>query len=349
MPITLKDIAKASGFSVTQVSRALSGYDDVSTKTREHIEKIAFELGYQPNHIARQLQSQRTHTIGIIIPAPAANDLDDFFTLLLKGITYEATVGGYDVLVSAANPADSELETYQRIVGGKRVDGVIVARTYRNDQRIHFLKRLKFPFIVHGRLAPDEVSDFPFIDVDSQQGIALLTEHLIEQGHRDIGIILPPEDAAFTPYRLAGYRQTIEKHGIAFHDDLITYADLTYEGGLEAAETLLQRNPKPTAIIGSNDWMALSAITVAKQHGYVVGETFAVAGYDDIPVSSHANPPLTTIHQPIYDIGKQLTRELIQIINQNDPTVEPAQRLIEPRLIVRESSGSLAQRKEVVQ
>ncbi len=337
MPTTLKDISKQSGFSVTTVSRALTGYDDVSQDTREHILKIAKDLGYQPNHIARQLQGQRTHTLGLIMPARVHTHDDDFFSVLLKGITYAAARQGFDVLTSAAQSTQSELDAYERIVGGKRVDGMIVARTYRNDPRIQYLKSVDCPFIVHGRLAPDEISDFHYIDVDSQMGIALVTGHLIDQGHEHIGLILPDIDLAFTQYRLNGYQQALAAHNLPYQAQYCKYGNLTYQSGIEAAQQLLQQYPHLTAIIGANDWMALGAMAVAKNLGYPVGAGFAIAGYDDIPAATHSEPALTTVHQPIYSIGEQLTQRLLDIIDESPTTHYQA--LIQPDLVIRASSG----------
>lgn len=338
MPVTLKDISEKSGFSVTTVSRALTGYSDVSLRTRNRIRQIADEMGYQPNHIARQLQGQRTLTLGLIMPARSHSNDDDFFSVLLKGITYEAARNGFDVLTSAAQANTSELEAYQRFVGGNRVDGMIVARTQRDDARIQYLKSVNCPFIVHGRLAPDEPSDFNYIDVDSQLGIYMVTEHLVQQGHRDIGLILPSPDLAFTPYRLNGYREALQHKGINFREDYCIHGDLTYESGISAAQHLLQKHPHLSAIIGANDWMALGAMAVAKDLKYPVGKGFAIAGYDDIPAAAHAEPSLTTVRQPIYDIGEQLTAQLLDIIKHDDPT-SYFQKLIQPELLIRASSG----------
>jgi LacI family transcriptional regulator len=340
MPTTLKDIAEQSGYSVTTVSRALTGYDDVNETTRTHILTIAQQLGYQPNHVARQLQKQRTLTLGLVLPHLEHSLEDDFFSLLLKGITFAAVEQGYDVLISAADHNVDEIATYQRIAGGKRVDGMIVARTYRNDPRITYLMSIDIPFIVYGRLTPDTNSLFPYIDVDSQRGIEMAVEHLIERGHKRIGIILPPEDVAFTPYRRAGYQRALEKHHLAYCEDDTIYADLTLEGGKYAAQELLRQRPDLTAIVGCNDWMALGAMTVAKSLGKRIGDDFAVTGYDDIPAALHADPPLTSVHAPIYEIGERLTHHLIEMIDQpQQPTVEMSQRLITPSLVVRGSSG----------
>lgn len=345
MPVTLKDVARQSGFSVTQVSRALAGYDDVSARTREHIKKVAAELGYQPNYVARQLQSQRTNTIGFVMPADLNYEQDNLFNLLLKGITHTAAKKHYDVLVTAVESPSEQIDVYKRIAGGKRVDGMILARTYKDDPRIEYLQSIKFPFIVHGRLAPDAENDFSYIDMDSQEGIALATQHLVETGHQTIGIILPPENAAFTAYRLAGYRQAIETI-TTLEDRLCIHGDLSYEGGQAAARELFDRNPDLTAIVGCNDWMALGAMSIAKEKSYRVGENFAIVGYDNIPPATYSDPSLTTVHQPTFEIGTQLAEALIAAVTNKQPTVELTQRLIQPTLIVRESSGKSPQRRE---
>ena len=336
---TLKHIAILSGFSVTTVSRALAGHGDVNPDTRQRIRGIADEIGYQPNHSARQLQGQRTYALGLIMPPPAHTADDDFFSLLLKGIISKAASHGYDVVASASRSDSIELDTYKRFVAGKRVDGLIVARTYRDDARIRYLQSMNFPFIVHGRRTPGEISDFPYIDVDSQLGVRMLTEHLIEQGHQQIGIILPLPSLAFTPYRLAGYQQALSDHALPYHEHYCTHGDLTNVGGRQAAEQLLSSAPGLTAIIGCNDWMALGAQAVVRERGYTVGQDFAVVGYDNIPAAAHAAPPLTTIHQPIYQIGEQLTQQLVRLI-ESEPQAEFPQLLIKPELVIRGSSGA---------
>lgn len=337
MPVTLKDISNKSGFSVTTVSRALAGYDDVSSQTREHILKIAAELGYQPNQIARQLQGRRTNTIGLIMPQRPATDDDDFFSLLLKGITYEAARNGYDVLVSAGHPETTEMETYRRIVGGNRVDGIVLARNYQNDPRIIYLQEQKHPFIVLGRNAPDTPSDFSYIDVDSQFGIEMLVEHFVSLGHQDIGLILPPSDVTTTFHRFAGYKVGLDRAGIAFKDDYCIYSDYTFDGGREAADILLERAPQITAIVGCNDWMALGAMATLQNRGIPIGQDFVVGGYDDIPAAARSVPSLTTLHTPIYELGELLTKRLIKLID-HDPTFQQ-QEIVKPELIIRESSG----------
>lgn len=333
---TLKSIAKASGFSVTTVSRALAGYNDVNEKTRAHIMKIADELGYRPNLVARQLRSQRTHTIGIVMPANTRDYEDDFFSMLLKGISRTAAEHHYDVLISAQVSDADEMDAYYRIVGGNRVDGIILARTYQNDARIRYLQEINHPFVVSGRLTPDRPSDFPYIDIDSKVGLEMMVAHLIGCGHRHIGLILPPADIAYTPFRLRGYQSGLEQAGLNHQPAYITHGDLKREGGYQAARNLLETAPKLTAIIACNDLMAMGAMTAVQEHGARIGEDIAVTGFDDIPSAEFTNPPLTTIRQPIYEIGQRLIEMLIQIIEGHTP--EESQILLQPELVVRGSS-----------
>jgi DNA-binding LacI/PurR family transcriptional regulator len=339
MQVTLKDIAEKAGFSVTTVSRALGGYDDVNEGTREHILRIARDMGYQPNLIARQLRSQQTQTIGMIIPASVGGMEDDFFSLLLKGVTHAATRHHYDVLVSAQFSEAEEMAAYQRIVGGRRVDGVVLARTHRGDPRIDYLRQMRHPFVVSGRLADDERSDFPYIDADSRTGLRAMVEHMVAQGHRNIGLILPPPDLAFTSHRRQGYRDGLIRAGLDYREAYITHGDLTRASGVAATTALLDAQPALTAIIACNDMMAIGAMTAIQERGLTVGDDIAVGGFDDIPLAAHTQPPLTTVRQPIYEIGVGLAEMLIHMI-ADDPPETPESRLLQPTLIIRDSSGS---------
>lgn len=335
--VTLKDISRESGYSITTVSRALGGFSDVNEQTRAHILKIARELGYQPNLVARQLQSQRTYTIGLIVPASERCEEDDFFSTLLKGVTYSAAQFRYDVLVSGQLPDVDEMDAYRALVGGNRVDGMILARTNRNDPRIAYLKTVGHPFVVAGRSAPEENSDFPYIDADSRLGISMLVEHFVTYGHRHIGLILPPDQVAYTAYRYSGYRDGLAAANLPYRESYVAHGDLRREGGRQAAAQLLEELPEMTAIIACNDLMAMGAMQAVKERGLVVGRDIAVGGFDDIPAAMHHRPSLTTIRQPICEIGEQLTEMLLKIIMEQ-PLAQTGI-LVAPQLMIRESSG----------
>ncbi len=337
MQITLKDVARLSGCSVTTVSRALAGYDDVNEHTRQRILAAARQLGYQPNLVARGLRSQTTQTLGLIIPANDRSFSGDFFSQLMLGSSDEAALHHYDLLISVQKSDEAELAAYHRIVGGNRVDGVILARTRQADPRIAYLTSKNLPFVVSGRSAPGERTDFPYIDVDSQHGIGLATTHLLELGHRHIGLLLPPEGMAFTDYRLAGYRNTLQGADIPFRPEYVVFGDLMRSGGYEGANFLLDQHPELTALVACNDLMAIGAISALQKRGLQVGSDISVTGFDDIPAAEHTHPALTTIHQPIYEIGQRLAHMLISLI-EGVQWVE-TQIMLSPTLVIRSSSG----------
>lgn len=339
MPVTLRDIARRLGLSVTTVSRALTGYDDVAESTRQRVHQAAEEMSYYPNITARQLQQQRTDTLAFIIPTFGPRFSDPFFSELLAGIGNEAGQHGFDVLVSTQSPgSDGEREAYRRIVHGRRVDGALVVRTRQQDDRIRFLCEHELTFVAFGRTDLD--LDFAYVDEDSYRGLQLLTQHMIDLGHRRIGFIAAPTDLMFCRYRMDGFQHTLQDQGFAPDPALVITGDLTQSGGYRAAQDLLAREPRPTAIIACNDLMALGAMSAAQEKGLAVGRDLSVGGFDDIPLCEHSHPPLTTVRQPVYDIGQRITHMLIQLIRGQTPVKR--QVLLTPELIVRESSGSPA-------
>lgn len=336
MTVTLKDIARAVGVSVTTVSRALAGYDDVAEETRLRVAAEAERLGYHPNLTARRLQKKRTDTLGFIFPTFGPRFSDPFFSEFIAGIGNEAARHDYDLLVSTHAPgSEQETQAYRRAVRGGWVDGLIVARTRLDDPRIQLLAEHNFPFVAFGR--SNNGLDFPFVDEDGVAGMRLLAQHFIDMGHRRIGFIRPPRGLMFGRFRLQGYIETMAANGLAVLPEWIVEGDMTQHGGAEAVERLLSLDPLPTAIVAGNDLMAIGATNRIRQEGLEVGKDIAVGGFDDIPLAAYLNPSLTTIHQPIYQIGRRVCGMLVDIINGR-PLGE-RQVLLTPTLVVRQSSG----------
>jgi len=336
MAVTLKDIAQKVGVSVTTVSRGLAGYDDVAKETQQRIQETADELGYHPNLLARRLQKQRTDTLGFIMPTFGPRFSDPFFSEFIAGIGTEAAVHNYDLLVSTHAPdSDDEREAYQRAAHGGWVDGLIVVRTREDDPRINLLCKAGFPFVAFGRTECE--LDFPYVDEDSAAGMRQLVQHFVDLGHERIGFIAPPAGLMFGRYRLHSYHETMAANDLSVSDDWVVEGDMTQRGGAEIVNKLLNLEPKVTAVIAGNDLMAIGALNRIQQLSLKVGEDVAVAGFDDIPMATFTNPPLTTLQQPIYDIGRRTCAMLIDLINGRSP--ENAHVLLTPKLIIRESSG----------
>lgn len=336
MAVTLRDIAREVGVSITTVSRALAGYDDVAEETRRQVQSVAAEMGYVPNVTARRLQKQRTDTLGFIIPTFGPRFSDPFFSEFLAGVGNEASDQQYDLLVSTHAPdSEGEQETYRRAVRGGWVDGLIVVRTRQTDRRIRILCESEFPFVAFGRT--EDNCDFPYVDEDSAAGMRLLVQHLIDQGHRRIAFIRPPEGLMFGHYRLQGFYETMADSDLPVHPRWIVAGNMTQRGGAEAVEALLTLDPRPTAVIGGNDLMAIGAMHRIQQHGLRVGKDISVAGFDDIPPAAHTHPRLTTLRQPIYQIGRDTCRMLTQILNGRQP--QNPHVLLTPTLVLRQSTG----------
>ena len=340
MAATLKDIARASGYSLTTVSRALGGFDDVAAETRQQIAAVALQLGYVPNLTARRLKKQRTDTLGFIIPTFGPRLSDPFFSEFIAGIGNEAAGLEYDLLVSTHAPdSPGERRAYQRAVQGGWVDGLLVIRTRAHDERIRLLHNHGFPFVSFGRT--NDGLDFPFVDEDSEAGMRSLVQHLIDQGHRRIAFVAPPSGLMFGQLRRRGFSTALEANGLEVNPAWILTGDMTRQSGYASAARLLAMTPRPTAIVAGNDLMAIGVMQQAQGMGLHIGRELAVTGFDDIPQAGDARPQLTTLRQPIYEIGRMVTQMLIKRLNGSDELL--SQQLLKPELIVRASSTGFLQ------
>lgn len=335
MAVTIREVAKRLKLSITTVSRALDGYDDVAEKTRQRVAKVAREMGYVPSRAARQLRRQQADAIGYVLPASGSHFTDPFFSEFIAGLGDEATSHNYDLLVSTASPDSSdERAIYERWVRSRLIDGIVLSRMRLKDWRARYLFQNKFPFVAHGHT--HQRIKFPYIEVDSRAGIALLVNHLIERGHRRIAYIGAPSKFTLQTDRLDGYRNGLAVAGIPCDPALIAEGDLSRTGGYEAAFPLLDLPQPPTAMIGVNDLTAIGAMRAARERGLIVGKDIAIAGYDGTDDSEHTQPPLTTLRQEVYGIARQLAQMLIARISGD--CIECKQ-IIQPQLILRESTG----------
>jgi LacI family transcriptional regulator len=333
--ITLKDISKKVGKSITTVSRALNDYDDVNPETKKMIQEIAKEMGYRPNIIAQRLQKQKADTIGFIVPTFGPRFSDPFFSEFLAGVGNMASDLGFDLLVSTQPPGEKESIAYQKMMDGQRIDGFIIVRTRRNDVRINNLLKQDFPFTVFGRI--EGRNDFPYVDEDGVYGMRQIADHLVSLGHTRIGCIAPAPELMFTEIRLEGLKSGLASHNIHLNGSMHKVGDLTQRGGYLQAKAILNEPNPPTAIVACNDLMAFGAISAAQDLGLKVGKDITITGFDDIPLAEYSHPSLTTVHQPIYKIGGMVCEMLIKTIRGHE--LKQKHILLKPSLIIRESSG----------
>ena len=335
--VTLKDIAIKVHRSITTVSRALQGYSDVSLETIDIVRKTADEMQYVPNVFAQRLQKQSTDTIGFIAPDSSDGYAEPFFCEFLAGIGEAASANNFDLLVAFCQETN-QIPIYKKMIDEGKVDGFILNRTFINDQRVVYLQKRHFPFAVFGQV--ENASNYSFIDEDGTLAMSLIVNHLVERGHKRIACLCPPLTFMFSSIRLNSLQTELGKHGLPLQKQYICTHCFNQKDGYTQTMKLLSLNKPPTAIVCFTDSIAFGAIEATKSRGITVGKDFAITGFDDIPLSEFFTPSLTTIRQPIRKIGYEATEILLSHLRdiKKGEKISPLQILLEPTLILRESS-----------
>jgi len=328
--VTLEMVARMAGVSPSTVSRILNGTAVVSAIKKAAVEAAIAQLGFVPNPVARGLAGGRTFSIGVITQA-----IDSpFYGMALSGIEHELDRVGYSALyVSGEWNAKEEAKCID-VLRSRRVDGIIVLTGRLTDKALKDCAKT-MPLVVTGRTlkAPGLYS----LNFDNFEGGRLATQHLIDLGHRRIVFINGVVHHADASERLRGYRAALESAGLAYDPDLVVPGDFREAGGLNAVNQLLDRQITFSAIFAANDQMAFGAALGLYRHGLRVPDDVSLVGFDDLPVSMYALPPLTSVHESADELGGLAAHSMLQILDGETPTGQvPA-----PFLMVRESSKRL--------
>ncbi|MEV2239063.1 LacI family DNA-binding transcriptional regulator [Micromonospora sp. NPDC049891] len=328
---TLEAVARRAGVSRATVSRVVNGSTTVAEPIQEAVRQAVAELGYVPNLAARTLVTQRTDSIALVMPEEATRVFSDdqVFPGIIRGAAQELEAADKQlVLMLAGSPAGHE--RVARYTTGRHVDGVLFASLHGADPLPARLAALGIPVVCSGR--PLDGADVPYIDVDQVGGVTRAVRHLIDSGRRRIATIAGPQDMVAGIERLAGYRDTVVAAGLP---EMVAVGDFTRESGAAAMRELLDAHPDLDAVFAASDLMAHAALRTLREAGRRVPEDVAVIGFDDIETAAYTDPPLTTVRQPIVELGRQGTRLLLRLAAGEQ--VEPA--LILPtELIIRESA-----------
>lgn len=340
--VTIKEVAQAAGVSTQTVSRVLNDRPDVSVDTRERIRAIIAELGYSPNVLARSLIQGRSHTIGVL-----GYGLRYFGpSRVLTGIERRANELGYSLLLSLLR--DPEINTGEEVFHNlldRQVDGVIWAIPEIGANREWIAKKLT---LINNPVVFINMEPGPGLAVaamNNREGGRLAAAHLLVQGYQHIGIITGPETWWESRQREQGWRDAMQKAGADPHnlDKLIVTGDWYPSSGEAGLEALLHRCPNLEAVFACNDPMAAGALLAARRMGRRVPQDLAVVGYDDTPEAPYYSPALTTIRQPLVEMGGQAVDMLHNLLHasQDEQVVDPSEvRWMNPELVVRESSIS---------
>ncbi|WP_078555520.1 catabolite control protein A [Bacillus alkalicellulosilyticus] len=313
MNTTIYDVAREAGVSMATVSRVVNGNPNVKPATRKKVLEAIERLGYRPNAVARGLASKKTTTVGVIIP-----DISSiFFAELARGIEDIATMYKYNIILCNSDQnKDKEIHLINTLLE-KQVDGIIFMGAQIRDELADELKRSPVPIVLAATL--DKEKSLPSVIIDYKQAVADAVTHLIANGHKRIGMLSGSlEDPVNGFQKFAGYREALEKSGIPFDESLVKIGDYTYDSGIEAMDSFLEMEDKPTAIFASSDEMALGIIHGAQDKGYHIPDDFEVIGFDNTRLATMVRPTLSTVVQPMYDIGAVSMRLLTKYMNKEE-------------------------------
>ncbi|MCG0276026.1 MAG: LacI family transcriptional regulator [Thermosediminibacteraceae bacterium] len=329
---TIEDVARLANVSIATVSRVFNNKPDVSPKTRERVLEIAKELGYEPSMPARSLIKGKTGIIGLIVP-----DISNpYYSEIVRGIEDTCRIRGYNVILcNADNKREKELE-YIDILKNRWVDGVIFHCDYFSEEHYEAFTRKKIPVVLAGRATSYDV---PYVTIDNVKAAYDAINYLISLGHKRIGLIHGPlegmKETVDSVERLIGYKKALGEAGLEVCDELIAEGDFKAKGGYKAAVKILKAGVKPTAIFAVSDIMAFGALNAVFDCGLKCPEDVSVVGFDNIDLSEITRPPLTTVAQPMYEIGSVAADILMNLINGE--SIERKRIILDHKLVIRNS------------
>jgi LacI family transcriptional regulator len=336
--VNLEEVARLAGVSRSTVSRVINGERWVSEKSRARVEETIRLLNFHPNSSARSLASRRTRIIGILIPAQVSDIFDEpFFAQLIQGAIEACNDSDHDLMLLMDPSADPPIaqRLYRRIIQGRHLDGIVIAASVVEDPIIGQLDADHFPFVLVGRHPQRQVS---FVDVDNRLAAQQVVAHLLEHGYRTIAMIAGAPNMIASIDRQAGYVGALADAGVPFAPDLVAYGEFTRRGGYRAMQDLLAHpTGAPRAVFVASDTMASGALQALRDAGRRVPDDVAVFGFDGSERTTVSQPILSTVVQPIAEMGGEAVRVLLDFIEA--PERDPVQRFLPTQMLLRRSCG----------
>lgn len=331
MPVTIRDVARTAGVSVATVSRVFNNSGPVHEETRARVREVASELRYSPNSAARSLITAKSNTLGVLLP-----DLyGEFFSEVIRGIDQTAQEQGYHVLVSSSHETQARIEGAMRAMRG-RVDGLIVMSPDIDGPTLAANLPESLPVVLLN-CAVDGTS-YDAISVDNFGGAYAMVRHLLSTGRDRVAIITGSSRNYDARERLRGYRAALRDAGAEPHESWEIAGDFTETGGYRAGHAIAALSPRPTGVFAANDVMAIGALSAFHELGLRVPDDIAVAGFDDIPMARYMNPPLTSVHVEISELGARAMSVLLAAVKEKNQH-ERRQVTLPTTLVVRQSCG----------
>ncbi|HYO87020.1 MAG TPA: LacI family DNA-binding transcriptional regulator [Candidatus Limnocylindrales bacterium] len=327
--ITIVDVARAAGVSYSTVSRVLNGYEFVKESTREKVLASAEQLGYVANMSARSLAGGHSQIIGVVVPG-----LDNgYIGEIVRGIDEELARVNYDLMMYTTHRQLGRESRYVSAMANGLADGLLLVAPLVPAEILRALPQHDFPHVLIDQSEPTNTSSV--VDATNWQGAYDGTRYLIELGHRRIGHITGTPEIASAGQRIDGYRAALLDHGLPFDERLLVEGNFYQDGGFHGAAALLELPERPTAIFAANDLSALGAIDAIRARGLRIPEDISLLGFDDIPHAQIAYPKLTTVRQPLAQMGRVAARLLLDQIQQ--PERPPRRVTLATELVIRDS------------
>ncbi|SET80362.1 transcriptional regulator, LacI family [Oceanobacillus limi] len=329
MTVTIYDVAREANVSMATVSRVVNGNPNVKPTTRKKVLATIERLGYRPNAVARGLASKKTTTVGAIIP-----DISSiFFAELARGIEDIATMYKYNIILSNSDQnKDKELQLINTMLE-KQVDGIIFMGGNISEEHVSQFSTASVPVVLAATY--DGSESIPSVNIDYEEAAFEATKFLIDQGNTNLAFISGQEDTVINQLKYQGYLRALKESSIDKKDEYIIHGDYSYDSGIESVQSLMNLDQKPTGIFVASDEMALGVIHGAQDLGYHVPDDLEVFGFDNTRLATMVRPTLSTIVQPMYDIGAVAMRLLTKFMNKEEVD---EQKVVLPHRIVERNS-----------
>jgi DNA-binding LacI/PurR family transcriptional regulator len=329
---TITDVARLAGVSISTVSRVLNDTAPVASDTVERVRDAVQKLNFTPHAAARTLAVRKTDVIGLLLPEIGSS----FFIPTLRGIESAVREAGFDLFIFAGNPGANRRRDWHQPLGDHNTDGLLVFANQMESRELGVLYQRGFPVVLLHRSSPLG-ANIPSVRVDNRAGMRKLMEHLIaHHGCRRIVFLRGGDGNEDSFEREAAYRETLEAHGIPFAQELVESANFTEHGGEAAVQRLLAAGVQFDAIFAGDDEAAAGALMALRRAGVRVPQEVCLAGFDDVPIARHLNPPLTTVRVPIETASYLAARQLVRMIRNDEADIST---VLPVELVVRESCG----------
>ena len=331
---TITDIAKKLGISPSTVSRALNDHPDIKASTKTQVKKLAKEFNFRPNQIAQSLKNNRTTIIGVIVPEIK----HDFFSSAISGIEEVAYQSGYTIIVCQSNESFEREVVNTNSLIQQRVAGIVASISQNTKNSEHFQSVIErgIPLVFFDRVCEDV--DASKVIIDDTKCAFDAVSHLIERGYKKIAHFAGPKVLEICRKRLHGFTEALEQGNLPLIKDFVQYGGLDEKDGYNSMDNLLKQNLIPDAIFAVNDPVAIGAFQRIKEAGLKIPDDIGIVGFSNNKITSLVDPPITTLNQPSFDMGKKAAEILIEVIEDEEKSIKPKTVILNAELIIRKST-----------